>query len=57
MAQHARSLSDGKSAAVGVTEPPEVHLARRGANVEAAVTRNGDDRQPLLTFMLFDAQA
>lgn len=51
-----RRLRDGESVTVGGERAPEVHLARRGANVEVAVTPNGDDPQPLLTFVLFDAQ-
>jgi hypothetical protein len=49
-------LRDGESVTVGGERAPEVNLARRGANVEVSVTPNADDPQPMLTFVLFDAQ-
>jgi hypothetical protein len=51
-----RSLREGETITVGGQRAPEVHLSRHGANVEIAVTPNGDDPQPLLTFLLFDSQ-
>ena len=50
-----RLLRDGESVTIGGQRAPEVHLVRSGANVEVGVTPNGDDPQPLLTFVLFDA--
>lgn len=51
-----RMLCDGESVTVGDERAPEVHLARHGSNVEVSVTPNADDPQPLLTFVLFDAE-
>ncbi len=49
-------LPDGVSVTVGGHRAPEVRLSQHGANTEVAVTPNGDDPQPLLTFLVIQAE-